>query len=160
MDCSLPCSSIHGIFQARVLEWVAISFSRGSSRPRDRTQVSHIAGRHFTIWAIRDQIQYWPTFCLIFSSDMLRSSIQVDVKCILAISLIKCLSEADKNYEIITIGISCKTLCCIIFIISSSPGIIWRKYHSFSLIGQYILWVLILISHQSISQLNSQYVNR
>ena len=48
MDCSLPGSSIHGIFQARVLEWVAISFSRGSSRPRDRTQVSHIEGRHFT----------------------------------------------------------------------------------------------------------------
>ena len=37
MDCSLPGSSIHGIFQARVLEWVAISFSRGSSQPRDRT---------------------------------------------------------------------------------------------------------------------------
>ena len=44
MDCSLPGSSFHGIFQARVLEWVAISFSRGSSLPRDRTQVSHIAG--------------------------------------------------------------------------------------------------------------------
>ena len=54
MDCSLPCSSIHGIFQARVLEWVAISFSRGSSRPRDRTQVSRIVGRCFTIWATRE----------------------------------------------------------------------------------------------------------
>ena len=40
-----------GIFQARVLEWVATSFSGGSSQPRDWTQVSHIAGRHFTIWA-------------------------------------------------------------------------------------------------------------
>ena len=39
MDCSLPGSSIHGIFQARVSEWVAISFPRGSSQPRDRTQV-------------------------------------------------------------------------------------------------------------------------
>ena len=45
MDCSLPHSSIHGIFQARVLEWVAISFSRGSSQPRDRTQVSHIVSK-------------------------------------------------------------------------------------------------------------------
>ena len=44
---SLPGSSIHGIFQARILEWVAISFSRGSSRTRDQTQVSRIAGRHF-----------------------------------------------------------------------------------------------------------------
>ena len=50
MDCSPPGSSIHGIFQARVLEWAAISFSRGSSQPRDRTWVSCIAGRGFTIW--------------------------------------------------------------------------------------------------------------
>ena len=49
MDCSLPGSFIHGIFQARVLEWVAISFSRGSSQPRDQTRVSRIAGSHFTI---------------------------------------------------------------------------------------------------------------
>ena len=45
IDCSPPSSSIHGIFQTRVLEWVAISFSGGSSRPRDQTQVYHIAGR-------------------------------------------------------------------------------------------------------------------
>ena len=48
MDCSLPSSSVHGIFQATVLEWVAIAFSRGSSRPRDRTQVSRIVDRRFT----------------------------------------------------------------------------------------------------------------
>ena len=54
MDCSLPGSSVHGIFQARVLEWVAFSFSRGSSWPRDRTQVSHIASKCFTIWATRE----------------------------------------------------------------------------------------------------------
>ena len=47
MDWNLPGSSIHGIFQARVLEWVAISFSRGSSQHRDRTQVSRIVGRRF-----------------------------------------------------------------------------------------------------------------
>ena len=47
MDCSLSGSSVHGIFQAKVLVWVAISFSRGSSRPRDWTQVSCIAGRFF-----------------------------------------------------------------------------------------------------------------
>ena len=45
MDCSPPLSSVHGIFQARVLEWVAISFSRGSSQPRDRTQVSPIVSK-------------------------------------------------------------------------------------------------------------------
>ena len=49
MDCSLSGSSVHGIFQARVLEWIAISFSRGSSQPRNRTRVSRIAGRPFTV---------------------------------------------------------------------------------------------------------------
>ena len=51
MDCSLPGSSVHGIFQARTLEWVAISFSRRSSPSRDWTQVSLIVGRCFTVWA-------------------------------------------------------------------------------------------------------------
>ena len=54
MDCSLPGSSVHGIFQTTVLEWIAISFSRGSSRPRDWTQVSRIVDRHLTIWATRE----------------------------------------------------------------------------------------------------------
>ena len=52
--CSLPGSSIRGIFQARVLEWVAISFSRGSSQPGDQIQASHIAGRCFTLWPTRE----------------------------------------------------------------------------------------------------------
>ena len=45
VDCSLPGSLVHGIFQARILEWGAISCSKGSSQPRDQTRVSHIAGR-------------------------------------------------------------------------------------------------------------------
>ena len=54
MDCSLPGSSIHGIFQAKVLEWVAISFSRRSSQPRNWTWVSCIVGKCFTVWATRE----------------------------------------------------------------------------------------------------------
>ena len=54
MDCSLPASSVHGIFQARVLEWIAISFSRGSSRPRDWTPVSHIVDRRLIVWATKE----------------------------------------------------------------------------------------------------------
>ena len=54
MDRILPGSSIHGILQARILEWVAISFSKGSFQPRDRTWVSCIAGRCFTAWATRE----------------------------------------------------------------------------------------------------------
>ena len=53
-SCPTLCDPIvHGILQARILEWVAFPFSRGSSQPRDRTQVSHIAGRFFTSWATR-----------------------------------------------------------------------------------------------------------
>ena len=54
MDCSPPSSSVHRILQARILEWVSISFSRGSSQPRDRTQVSHIAGRCFNLCTTRE----------------------------------------------------------------------------------------------------------
>ena len=54
MDCSLPGFSIHGIFQARILEWVAFPFFREYSQPRDWTQVSHIAGRRFNLWATRE----------------------------------------------------------------------------------------------------------
>ena len=57
MDCSPPGSSVHGIHQARILEWIAISFSRGSSQPRDRTQVSHIVGRCFNLWASRKTLR-------------------------------------------------------------------------------------------------------
>ena len=53
-DCSPQGSSVHGILQARILEWVAVPFFRGSSQPRGQTQVSHIAGRFFTIWANRE----------------------------------------------------------------------------------------------------------
>ena len=54
MDCSQPGSSVHGIFQAIVLEWIAISFSSGSSWPRDRTRVSRIVDRRITVWAARE----------------------------------------------------------------------------------------------------------
>ena len=53
MDCSLPGSSVYGVSQARMLEWVAISFSRGSSQPRDWTWVAYIAGGFITGWVTR-----------------------------------------------------------------------------------------------------------
>ena len=63
MDCSPQSSFVHGILQARIPEWVAISFSRGSSRPRDRTQVSRIAGRCFNLCATREALGT----CVIFN---------------------------------------------------------------------------------------------
>ena len=51
--------TLHAILQARILEWVPFPFSKGSSQPRHRTQVSHIAGRFFTSWATREAQEYW-----------------------------------------------------------------------------------------------------
>ena len=59
MDCSLPGSSVHGILQARILEWVAVPFSSGSSQHRHQTQVSCTADRFFTVWATREAQKYW-----------------------------------------------------------------------------------------------------
>ena len=58
MDCSPPGCSVRGIHQARILEWVAIPFSRGSSQPRDWTQVSCIARRFFQLWDMCIQGMY------------------------------------------------------------------------------------------------------
>ena len=52
IDCSQPCSSVHRVFQARILEWVAISFSRGSSQPRDQIYVLCISRQILYLWAI------------------------------------------------------------------------------------------------------------
>ena len=60
MDCSLQGISIHGIFQARILEWVTISFFRGSFWPRVWTRVSCIGGRCFNLWATKKQLGFLP----------------------------------------------------------------------------------------------------
>ena len=63
--CSLPGSSVYGILQARILEWVAIPFSRGSSQLSDQTWVSCVVGRFFAIWATREdhKSNHWPKTC-------------------------------------------------------------------------------------------------
>ena len=65
MDCSPPGFSVHGILQAKILEWVAISFSRESFQSSDQIQVSCIAGGFFTIWATRED----PVYYLILSEN-------------------------------------------------------------------------------------------
>ena len=61
--CPILCDpkdyTVHGILQARILEWVAFPFSRGSSQSRDQTQVSHNTGGFFTSWATREAQEYW-----------------------------------------------------------------------------------------------------
>ena len=123
MDSSLPGSSDHGILQLRILEWVAIPFSRGSSRWRDWTWVSCIASRFFTIWATR--ISYFQGFRVItvfklnqakeasWLASTLISDFQppelwgIKVYCLLATSLFCCnspnlLSKKGKNKILIT----------------------------------------------------------
>ena len=56
--CNPMDYTVHEILQARILEWVAIPFSRGSSQPRDQTQVFRIAGIFFTVWAIKEAQEY------------------------------------------------------------------------------------------------------
>ena len=73
MDCSLPGSSVHGTFQARILEWAAISFSKESSQPRDRTQASCIVGRRFTVWAIRE---FYNMYSVQFSRLVISNSLR------------------------------------------------------------------------------------
>ena len=60
--------TVHGILQARILEWVAGPFSRGSSQTRDQTQVSRIAGGFFTTWATREAQEFWHGVAYPFSS--------------------------------------------------------------------------------------------
>ena len=83
MDCSPPGSSVHGISQTNILEWVASSFPRGSSQPKDQTQVSSTAGGFFTNWASRegqpltirsDQIRSVAQSCLTLCNPMNRST--------------------------------------------------------------------------------------
>ena len=100
MDCSLPGFFVDEIFLARVLEWVAISFSRGSSWPRDRTQVSCIAGRCFTLWAT--------------AASQIHSRCSINI-CMKEQELFPLRSELTGNFPVIVkwseVAQSCPTLC-------------------------------------------------
>ena len=76
-NCSPPGSSVHGILQARTLEWVALPFSRGSSQPRDQTRVSHIAGRFFTVWATWEAPLLWNSGKLISKKSSTETALLV-----------------------------------------------------------------------------------
>ena len=82
MDCSPPGSAVHGILQARILERVVISFSRGSSQPRDWTQVSLIASGFFTIWATRETLKHLQCFLnLYYLNAIAFSTVLFNIEC-------------------------------------------------------------------------------
>ena len=114
MDRSLPGSSVHGIFQARVLEWGAISFSRRSSQPRDRTQVFHIAGWRFTVWATREHSlkslakipknvlrpytdRQWTLYSLLRGSNHIKASLSVLFLWLTFFFIVLCISRSARS---------------------------------------------------------------
>ena len=122
MDCIPPISSVHGISQARILEWVAISFSRGSSQSRDQTRISCIAGRFFTNWAM----------------TLWTAATQASLSFTISWSLLKLMSielMRPSNHRIL-----CRPLLLLpsifpsirVFSSESSLHIKWTKYWSFS----------------------------
>ena len=125
MDCSPPGSSVHGIFRAWVLEWVAISFSRGSSQPRDRTRVSHILGRCFTVWATREvlprqlkeNIQHLGELQVCFSVG-----VKLDLAVLLALSLAQRVSLGQAIYSVWWLG---GLSCCCAQLTSGSSVLRW-----------------------------------
>ena len=80
--------TVHGILHARILEWVVFPFSRGSSQPRDQTQVSSIAGRFFTSWATREAQEYWSGYPIPSSEDLPDPGIEPDTPALQADSLL------------------------------------------------------------------------
>ena len=124
IDCSLPASSVHGISLGRILEWVAISFSRGSSWPRDQTQVSHIVGRCFTVWATKEVLTTIKG--LANHIRFMPKSFRIYCICCLSLKHKKCLNETSPSNsnrkstvwlwsepQILTCLILFSWLCCL-----------------------------------------------
>ena len=108
MDCGPPGSSVHGILQARILEWVAIPYSKGSSWPRNQTWVSLIAGRSLTIWATREAT----SSCLLISpqSHSEDDSADMDTR---KFSLILCTQNSQKMFIWCVQFSSLQSLSCV-----------------------------------------------
>ena len=95
MDCSPPGSSVHGILQARILEWVALPFSRGSSWPNDSTQVSCTAGRFFTFLATREAHKKGAAWWFEVKTSRSRKHCYLELMCTPAKSLQLCSTPCD-----------------------------------------------------------------
>ena len=90
--CDPTDYTVHAILQARILEWVAFPFSRGSFQPRGQTQVSLIAARFFTSWAMREAQEYWSGQSILSPRDLPNSGIEPGSPALLADSLLTELS--------------------------------------------------------------------
>ena len=144
MDCSLLGFSAQGIFQARTLEWVAISFPRESSQPRDQTQVSHIAGRLLTIWATREPLKVPSVQFSSVQSVMSNSATPWIAACQASLSITNSLSSPKlMSIEFVMLSrhlILCHPLLLLhpitssirVFFNESTLHMRWPKYWSFN----------------------------
>ena len=107
--------AVHGILQARILEWVAFPFSRGSSQPRDWNQVSHIAGGFFISWATREAQEYWNGYPIPSPVDLPDPGIELRSPALQADSLPTELSgkspKSKYSIQLSSVAQSCLTLC-------------------------------------------------
>ena len=112
--CDPMDSTDHGILQARILEWVAFPFSRGSSRPRDGTQVSHIAGGFFTNWAIRESPKWIHFFTIdeptLTQRSHTKSIVYITVHYVM-LHILWVWTRAYVSIIISSVAQSCSTLC-------------------------------------------------
>ena len=140
-DCSLLGYSIHGIFQARIFEWVAIPFSRGSSWP-SRTQVSCITGRFFSVWATREAPQnesyiktldFFPPSIVMSPATLGQSHFNNCFTLEMNITIL----QSEKNWEITCMRLPNKVLAKVM---ATEPDV-WRKY-IFTRMSSFILTVL------------------
>ena len=115
----------HGILQARVLEWVTFPFSRGSSQPRDQTQVSRIAGRFFTSWAPREAQEYWSGWSIPSPVDLPDPGIKLGSPALQADSLATELSGKPSKHHSTAQSAYVEICIYIIWYIYISPHMRW-----------------------------------
>ena len=136
VDCSPPSSSVHRILQARILEWVAISLSRGSSRPRDRTQVAHIAGRRFNLCTTREACIFWAAYWFSCWSCSPSYLFQINIKYV----------ENEKEHRLTSIAENCSfwNLCFWLSLFPWNAGIIQMLRSDESISKKEIAMTLVL----------------
>ena len=124
MDYSPSGSSVHGILQARILESVAIPFSKGSSQPKDQTQVSCTASRLFTIWATSEAREHWSGSLSLLSRIFLTQRLNPGLRTSGILFTIWTIREAYQGPVVLGTG-KVKVLCCYFYLVFFGLILLW-----------------------------------
>ena len=141
-DCNPPGSSVHGILQARILEWVALHFSRGSSPPRDWTCVSCIASRFYTIWATKEAQSYSYSMPKFMETWIFKTLVSFTFHCPIFPALFLKPPHLDFHYCLSTFSMH-KHACYInhlIFCMPATPSFLLSSF------GRYIIFKILTVS--------------